>query len=64
MLIRPIWMQLMESSAPRYPQRPFLMGATSEVIREIKPAKQIVDEMVSEAVKCLQASQSLVKSKL
>jgi len=44
--------------------RPFLMGATSEVIREIKPAKQIVDEMVSEAVKCLQASQSLVKSKL
>ena len=40
------------------------MGATSEVIREIKPAKQIVDEMISEAVKCLQASQSLVRSKL
>ncbi|CAD6573711.1 MAG: hypothetical protein CYPHOPRED_005202 [Cyphobasidiales sp. Tagirdzhanova-0007] len=43
--------------------RPVLMGKTAAVVHEIQPAKQIVDEMVEEAVRCLQASSSLVRVK-
>lgn len=41
--------------------RPHLMGKTAAVINDIKPAKQIVDEMVAEAVQALQASAAYVK---
>lgn len=34
--------------------RPFLSGQTAAVIRDVKPAKGIVDEMVAEAVDALQ----------
>jgi len=37
------------------------MGKTAAVINDIKPAKQIVDEMVAEAVQALQASAAYVK---
>lgn len=33
--------------------RPFLSGQTAAVVRDVKPAKAIVDEMIAEAVKCL-----------
>jgi hypothetical protein len=32
----------------------WLMGENSAVINEIKPAKEIVDEMVSTAARCIQ----------
>lgn len=34
-------------------QRPFLLGKTAAVIQDVQPAKQIIDEMVAEAVTCL-----------
>lgn len=40
--------------------RPFLMGKTAAVVNDVKPAKEIVDEMVAEAVQCLKASSSYV----
>ncbi|KAI9665106.1 MAG: hypothetical protein M1821_006554 [Bathelium mastoideum] len=40
---------------------PFLMGQVSGVIGDIKPAKQIVDEMVNEAVKMLKLGQTYIK---
>ncbi|KAF2876456.1 2-nitropropane dioxygenase [Massariosphaeria phaeospora] len=39
---------------------PFLMGQVSGVITDIKPAKQIVDDMVSEAVEMLQLGQTYI----
>ena len=39
---------------------PFLMGQVSGVIGDIKPAKQIVDEMVQEAVEMLKLGQSYI----
>lgn len=48
--------------------RPFLMGKAAAVVNERKSAKEIVDEMVGEAVQCLGSGQKLltgaVKSKL
>ena len=48
--------------------RPFLMGKAAAVVNERKSAKEIVDEMVGEAVQCLGGGQKLltgaVKSKL
>ncbi len=45
--------------------RSFLMGDVAAMINDIKPAKQIVDEMVAEAVERLKAAGSLVnKAKL
>jgi hypothetical protein len=43
--------------------RPFLMGKAAAVVNERKPAKQIIDEMVSEAVQCLQTGNSYIVSK-
>lgn len=37
---------------------PFLMGQVSGIIQDIKPAKQIVEDMVSEAVEMLRVGQS------
>lgn len=37
---------------------PFLMGQVSGVIKDIKPAKQIVEDMVREAVDMLRVGQS------
>ncbi|KAJ4344394.1 uncharacterized protein N0V89_012135 [Didymosphaeria variabile] len=39
---------------------PFLMGQVAGEIRDIKPAKQIVDEMVSEAVEMLMLGQTFI----
>jgi hypothetical protein len=43
--------------------RPFLMGKAAAVVNERKPAKQIIDEMVSEAVQCLRTGNSYIVSK-
>lgn len=43
--------------------RPFLMGKAAAVVDERKPAKQIIDEMVSEAVEWLQTGNSYIISK-
>lgn len=40
--------------------RPFLMGKASAVVNERKPAKAIVDEMVSDAVKWLQTGNKMI----
>jgi len=40
--------------------RPFLMGKVAAVVDEKKPAKQIVDEMVDEAVVMLQKGQKML----
>ncbi|KAF2266327.1 2-nitropropane dioxygenase [Lojkania enalia] len=39
---------------------PFLMGQVSGVIKDIKPAKEIVDDMVKEAVEMLRLGQSYI----
>jgi len=46
--------------------RPFLMGKAAAVVNERKPAKAIIDEMVTEAVQCMAAGNAMVtgKSKL
>lgn len=41
---------------------PFLMGQVAAVIRDIKPAKQIVEEMVKEACDTMRLGQSYVNS--
>ncbi|KAE8452428.1 hypothetical protein EG329_000330 [Mollisiaceae sp. DMI_Dod_QoI] len=45
---------------------PHLMGVVAGVIKEVKPAKQIVDEMVSEAIEMLKQGQTFLggRSKL
>jgi hypothetical protein len=43
--------------------RPFLMGKAAAVVNERKSAKQIVDEMVSEAVQCMHTGNSYIVSK-
>ena len=40
---------------------PFLMGQVSGVIQDIKPAKEIVDEMVAEAVDMLKVGQTFIQ---
>lgn len=42
---------------------PHLMGVVAGVIKDIQPAKQIVDEMVSEAVEMLQQGQTFITSR-
>jgi NAD(P)H-dependent flavin oxidoreductase YrpB (nitropropane dioxygenase family) len=39
---------------------PFLMGQVSGIIRDIKPAKQIIEEMVTDAVRMLELGQSYI----
>lgn len=41
-------------------ERPWLMGSVSSVINDVKPAKEIVDEMIQGAVEHLQRAASLV----
>jgi hypothetical protein len=41
---------------------PFLMGQVAGAIHDIKPAKQIVDEMVSEAVHMLKLGQTFIEA--
>ncbi len=43
--------------------RPFLMGKVAAVVNERKNAKEIVDELVGDAVKCLQMGNSYIVSK-
>jgi NAD(P)H-dependent flavin oxidoreductase YrpB (nitropropane dioxygenase family) len=42
---------------------PYLMGVVAGVIKEIKPAREIVDEMVSEAVERLKEGQKFLRGK-
>ncbi|SCV68608.1 BQ2448_729 [Microbotryum intermedium] len=45
--------------------RPHLMGAVAAVIKDVRPAKEIVDEMIQEAIETIQKNQGyLIKSKL
>jgi NAD(P)H-dependent flavin oxidoreductase YrpB (nitropropane dioxygenase family) len=49
--------------APQY--RPFLMGQAAGAVEEIKPAAQIINEMVSQAIAILSANHNkIVKAKL
>lgn len=43
--------------------RPFLMGKVAAVVNEKKTAKQIIDEMVSEAADVISANNSSIVSK-
>lgn len=43
-------------------QRPFLMGQTAAVIKDVKPAKEIMDEMIAEAVESLQRASKYSKA--
>ncbi|KAK9466121.1 2-nitropropane dioxygenase [Lipomyces arxii] len=43
---------------------PYLMGEVAAVVREVKPAKAIVDEMIAEAETMLSRGQNMLKSKL
>jgi NAD(P)H-dependent flavin oxidoreductase YrpB (nitropropane dioxygenase family) len=43
-------------------ERPYLMGVVAAAIRDVKPAKEIIDEMVREAVQLLQMGASYVTS--
>jgi len=44
--------------------RPFLMGKVAAVVNEKKPARAIVEEMVSEAIEEIQRTSKLVDAKL
>ena len=39
---------------------PFLMGQVSGIIKDIKPARQIIDEMVTDAVRMLELGQTYI----
>lgn len=41
-------------------ERPYLMGEVAAAIRDIKPAKEIVDEMIKEAIQQLRLGSSLI----
>jgi NAD(P)H-dependent flavin oxidoreductase YrpB (nitropropane dioxygenase family) len=41
-------------------ERPYLMGEVAAAIRDVKPAKEIVDEMVKEAIRQLQLGSTFV----
>lgn len=43
--------------------RPFLMGKVAAVVNERKSAREIIDEMVSGAVQCMQKGTSMIVSK-
>ena len=43
---------------------PHLAGAVSGAIKDIKPAKQIVEEMIAEAIKVFQKNNARIVSKL
>ena len=41
-------------------ERPYLMGEVAAVIKDVKPAKEIMDDMIREAIQQLRAGSSLV----
>lgn len=41
-------------------ERPYLMGEVAAAIKDVKPAKEIIDEMVSEAVQQLKLGSSFI----
>jgi NAD(P)H-dependent flavin oxidoreductase YrpB (nitropropane dioxygenase family) len=41
-------------------ERPYLMGEVAAAIHDVKPAKEIMDEMVKEAIQRLRAGSTLV----
>jgi hypothetical protein len=43
-------------------ERPYLMGIVAAAIKDVKPAKEIIDEMVKEAVQLLQKGTTYVTS--
>jgi NAD(P)H-dependent flavin oxidoreductase YrpB (nitropropane dioxygenase family) len=42
-------------------ERPYLMGEVAAAIKDVKPAKEIIDEMVKEAVQQLRMGSSLIE---
>lgn len=40
--------------------RPFLMGKAAAVCNEIKSAKEVVDELVDDASKCIQSGTKML----
>jgi hypothetical protein len=44
-------------------ERPYLMGEVAAAIRDVKPAKEIIDEMVQEAVQQLRIGNSFIEGK-
>ena len=42
-------------------ERPYLMGEVAAAIRDVKPAKEIIDEMVKEAVQQLRIGNSFIE---
>jgi NAD(P)H-dependent flavin oxidoreductase YrpB (nitropropane dioxygenase family) len=42
-------------------ERPYLMGEVAAAIKDIKPAKEIVDEMIKEAIQQLRLGTSLIE---
>jgi len=45
--------------------RPFLMGQVAAMVNDVKPAKQIIDDMVKEAIEALsKANKTVVRSRL
>lgn len=43
---------------------PLLMGSCAGAIKDIKPAKEIIDEMVQTAIEQLHTASSFIRSKL
>lgn len=41
-------------------ERPYLMGEVAAAIRDVKPAKQIMDEMIKEAIQQLRLGSSFI----
>jgi NAD(P)H-dependent flavin oxidoreductase YrpB (nitropropane dioxygenase family) len=42
-------------------ERPYLMGEVAAAIRDVKPAKEIIEEMVSEAIQQLRTGSSFIQ---
>lgn len=62
--IIPVYDELEKHPEKSIEARPWLMGSVAAVIKEVLPAQQIVDNMVSEAAAILQNNAKLVKAKL
>ncbi|KAK9458172.1 2-nitropropane dioxygenase [Dipodascopsis uninucleata] len=60
-------MEQYEKNGKKFPEKfedytfPYLMGEVSAVVKEVKPAKAIVDEMVTEAEQQLQLASKMLK---
>lgn len=62
--IIPHYKELEEHPEKSLEGRPWLMGSVSSVIKEILPAKVIVDTMVQDAARILEENAKRVKHKL